>query len=641
METRRPLDGIRVLELAQVVAGPFCGTLMAEFGAEVIKTEMPGKGDDLRRLGPSEDGASYWFAVDNRNKKLMTLDLRTSKGQEIVRRLVPKVDVVLENFRPGVLEKWGLGWDALHALNPRLIMARITAFGQTGPLRQGPGYAAIGSAFGGTWYVSGHADRPPARPTPVYPDYLTGLFTAFGVMAALRHRDATGEGQWIDAALYESAFRIMEYTTTFYGRQGVVRERGGLQHAGWPGGAFETLDHRWIVFTAPAQHLFERLCVMLGQPDLPNAPRCAPRARSDRAPAHARGLRPLGGDLRRRGQPARPARGRAPRSAARRRPRPGRRRSRLRHGPSYAPPRRGGRARDRRGFQRGHGREGARQARLGARPVRGARSHAAAAVRGSRLRSRPELPGARPPRRRRDLLRGVPARVSRRRVRARLVVSSCNDAARDPGPLHRSGDGARSPSRQHREPVVGLRDGGRPERAGPRAHERARGRRCPGRPLAESREIPRLATTAAHAAAALSWEPWNKEDEHDPHRDPGPRRRARHRLCRQSSLLAPGRPRPVRLRARQRRLCRRRPAGATRRGHAEGLSRLHARHRLAARGGGHADTGSVPRARERRGDAGPAVAHQRAERGRRGGPLPAGQQLEPASTQGADRTTSA
>src|SRR5438552_405358 len=275
METRRPLDGIRVLELAQVVVGPFCGTLMAEFGAEVIKTEMPGKGDDLRRLGPSEDGVSYWFAVDNRNKKLMTLDLRTPKGQEIVRRLVPTVDVVLENFRPGVLEKWGLGWETLRALNPRLVMARITAFGQTGPLRQGPGYAAIGSAFGGTWYVSGHADRPPARPTPVYPDYLTGLFTAFGVMAALRHRDAAGEGQWIDAALYESAFRIMEFTTTFYGRQGVVRERGGLQHAGWPGGAFETLDHRWIVFTAPAQHLFERLCVMLGQPDLPNDPRFA------------------------------------------------------------------------------------------------------------------------------------------------------------------------------------------------------------------------------------------------------------------------------------------------------------------------------------------------------------------------------
>src|SRR5215831_5209303 len=163
METRRPLNGLRVLELAQVVAGPFCGTLMAEFGAEVIKTEMPGKGDDLRRLGPSEDGVSYWFAVDNRNKKLMTLDLRTPKGQDIVRRLVPNVDVVLENFRPGVLEKWELGWETLHALNPRLVMARITAFGQTGPLRQGPGYAAIGSAFGGTWYVNGPADRPPAR----------------------------------------------------------------------------------------------------------------------------------------------------------------------------------------------------------------------------------------------------------------------------------------------------------------------------------------------------------------------------------------------------------------------------------------------------------------------------------------------
>ena len=275
MNARPPLDGIRVLELAQVVAGPFCGTLMAEFGAEVIKTEMPGKGDDLRRLGPGEDGSSYWYAVDNRNKKVMTLDLRQPKGQEIVRKLVPLSDVVLENFRPGVLERWGLGWDELYRLNPRLVMARITAFGQTGPLRQGPGFAAIASAFGGTWYLNGHADRPPARPTPVYPDYLTGLFTAFGVMAALRHRDATGEGQWIDAALYESAFRVLEYTTTAYGRKGIVRERGSLQHSGWPGGAFETKDGRWIVFTAPAQHLFERLCAMIGRPDLPRDPRFA------------------------------------------------------------------------------------------------------------------------------------------------------------------------------------------------------------------------------------------------------------------------------------------------------------------------------------------------------------------------------
>ena len=279
----RPLDGIRVLELAQVVAGPFCGTLMAEFGAEVIKTEMPGRGDDLRRLGPAEQGHSYWFAVDNRNKKLITLDLHVPKGQDIVKKLVAQCDVVLENFRPGVLEKWGLGWDALHAINPRLVMARITAFGQTGPLNQGPGYAAIGSAFGGTWYVNGHADRPPARPTPVYPDYMTGLFTAFGVMAALRHRDRTGEGQWIDAALYESAFRVMEYTTTAYARQKIVRERGGVQHAGWPGGAFETLDGKWVVFTAPAQHLFDRLCAMIGQPDLPKEPRFA---RATERPKH-------------------------------------------------------------------------------------------------------------------------------------------------------------------------------------------------------------------------------------------------------------------------------------------------------------------------------------------------------------------
>ena len=258
-----------MLELAQIVAGPFCGALMAEFGADVIKTEMPGKGDDLRRLGPAEGDVSYWYAIDNRGKRVMTLDLRTKKGQEIVRRLVPSCDVVLENFRPGVLESWGIGWEALHAINPRMVMARITAFGQTGPLRDGPGFAAIASAFGGTWYVNGHADRPPARPTPVYPDYLTGLFTAFGVMAALRHRDATGEGQWIDSALYESAFRILEYTVPAFGRMGRVRERGSLQHSGWPGGAFETKDGRWIVFTAPAQHLFERLCAMIGQPGLP------------------------------------------------------------------------------------------------------------------------------------------------------------------------------------------------------------------------------------------------------------------------------------------------------------------------------------------------------------------------------------
>lgn len=270
----RPLQDIRVLELAQIVAGPFCGVLMAEFGAEVIKVEMPGRGDDVRRMGPSEGDCNYWWALENRNKKTMTLDLHLPQGQEIVRRLVAHCDVVLENFRPGVLERWQLGWEDLSRINPRLIMARITAFGQTGPRRNGPGFAAIGSAFGGTWYLNGASpDEAPVRPTPVYPDYLTGLFTAYGVMVALRHRDRTGEGQWIDAALYESAFRIMEYTTTAYGRQGIVRKRGGLQHVAWPGGARQTKDGHWVAFTAPAQHLFERLCTMLGQPELPRDPR--------------------------------------------------------------------------------------------------------------------------------------------------------------------------------------------------------------------------------------------------------------------------------------------------------------------------------------------------------------------------------
>jgi formyl-CoA transferase len=285
-EGRLPLAGIRVLELAQIVAGPFCGALMAEFGADVIKVEMPGRGDDVRRMGPSEEDVGYWWAVENRNKKVITLDLHHPKGQEIVQRLVPQVDVVTENFRPGTLERWHLGWEDLSRVNPRLIMARITAFGQTGPRRHGPGFAAIGSAFGGNWYLTGPPDRPPARPTPVYPDYLTGLFTAFGILVALRHRDATGEGQWIDAALYESAFRIMEYTPSWYGRQGMVRERGGRQHVGWPGGACQTKDGRWVAYTVPAQHLFERLCNMIGQPDLPQDERYATaKARAEHIPA--------------------------------------------------------------------------------------------------------------------------------------------------------------------------------------------------------------------------------------------------------------------------------------------------------------------------------------------------------------------
>jgi crotonobetainyl-CoA:carnitine CoA-transferase CaiB-like acyl-CoA transferase len=237
-------------------------------------------------MGPGEDGIGYWWAQENRGKKVFTLDLHHAKGQEIVKQLVSQVDVVLENFRPGVLEKWNLGWEDLSQINPRLIMGRITAFGQTGPRSHGPGFAAIGSAFGGTWFLNGTPDQPPMRPSPVYPDYLTGLFMAFGVMAALRHRDNTGEGQWIDGALYESAFRITEYSSTFFGRQGVVRERGSRQHVGWPGAACLTKDGHWVAYTAPAQHLFERLCTMIGQPELPKDEKfTTAEARSENLPA--------------------------------------------------------------------------------------------------------------------------------------------------------------------------------------------------------------------------------------------------------------------------------------------------------------------------------------------------------------------
>lgn len=271
MQGRRlPLEGVRVLELAAIVAGPFCGALMAEFGAEVLKTELPHRGDDLRRMGPSEGDCGFWWAVENRGKKVFTLDLHHPKAQQIVRQLVPLCDVVIENFRPGTLERWNLGWEELSRINPRLIMARVTTFGQTGPRSKEPGFAAIGAAFGGSWFLNGFPDRPPVQPRPVYPDYLTGLFTAFGILVALRHRDATGEGQYIDSALYESTFRTLEYTTTAYGKQGFIRERGGRQHVSWPGGACQTRDGHWVAFTAPAQHLFERLCAMLGHPELPH-----------------------------------------------------------------------------------------------------------------------------------------------------------------------------------------------------------------------------------------------------------------------------------------------------------------------------------------------------------------------------------
>src|SRR5512143_1772377 len=204
-ELRGPLAGVRVLDIGTRIAAPFAATLLADFGAEVIKVELPGGGDFLRSIGPFVDGYSLFFAVENRNKKSITLDLRKPRGQEVFKRLVAVSDVVIENFQPGTLEAWGLGYDELRAVKPSIILSRASVYGQSGPYRDRPGLDRNGIAFGGLLYLTGYPDQPPVRPGVIVSDYLTGVFNAFGVLMALYHRDAHGgAGQSIDLALYES-----------------------------------------------------------------------------------------------------------------------------------------------------------------------------------------------------------------------------------------------------------------------------------------------------------------------------------------------------------------------------------------------------------------------------------------------------
>src|SRR5688572_28899908 len=195
--TPSALAGLTVLDLATFVAAPFCCTLLGEFGADVIKVEQPGRGDDLRRLGtPARAGLSYWWLVESRNKKSITCNLREPDGQALIKRLAASADIVAENFRPGTMERWGLGWDELRAVNAPLVMVRISAFGQTRPYRERPGLGRIAAAMGGLSYLSGYPDRPPVTPgTPTIPHYLAGALAAFGALAAIEHRRRTGEGQ--------------------------------------------------------------------------------------------------------------------------------------------------------------------------------------------------------------------------------------------------------------------------------------------------------------------------------------------------------------------------------------------------------------------------------------------------------------
>ena len=273
-----PLGGIRVLDLSRVLAGPWCGMVLGDFGAEVIKVELPGSGDFMRGIGPFDaDGYSLWWAVEGRNKQSITLDLRKARGQELFRALVRHADVVVENFQPGTLEEWGLGPDVLAGENPNLILTRASVYGQTGPYRDRPGLDRNGIGFGGLLYLTGYPDRPPVRPGIIISDYLTGVFNALAIMLALYHRDVhRGGGQTVDLALYESVFRILEHTLPAYDRLGIVRGREGnrLKNSA-PLDNWETADGQFICIVAAGDGLFPRLARAMGREDLLRDPRFA------------------------------------------------------------------------------------------------------------------------------------------------------------------------------------------------------------------------------------------------------------------------------------------------------------------------------------------------------------------------------
>ena len=260
-----PLAGIRVLELGQLIAGPFCGQLLGDFGAEVIKIEAPDRPDPARDWGAVKvNDESVFWAIIARNKKSVTLNLRLEKGQEILKRLVSTADVLVENFRPGTLEKWGLSPEILHQINPRLVITRVSGYGQTGPESHKPGYAAVGEAKGGLRYVIGEPDRPPSRAGVSLGDSMTGTFAALGTMMALFHREKSGRGQVVDAAIYESVMAFMESLLPEYALAGHTRERtGGILPRIAPSGAYPCSDGM-VIIGANQDTLFERLAKMIG-----------------------------------------------------------------------------------------------------------------------------------------------------------------------------------------------------------------------------------------------------------------------------------------------------------------------------------------------------------------------------------------
>ncbi|MGD9943847.1 MAG: CaiB/BaiF CoA transferase family protein [Burkholderiaceae bacterium] len=267
------LEGIKVLELGQLIAGPFAARMLAEFGAEVIKIEAPDGGDPLRNWRLIHDGTSVWWASQSRNKKSVTLDLRQPEAHELVRRLVRDADVLVENFRPGTLEGWGLGWDDLHAINPRLIMLRVSGYGQTGPYRDLPGFGVVAEAMGGLRHLSGEPGRTPVRVGVSIGDSLSALHGVIGVLLALRARERSGRGQMIDVALYESVFNMMESLLPEYSVFGEVRQPAGSSLPGIaPSNAYRCADGKYALIAGNGDSIYRRLMTAIGRNDLGSDP---------------------------------------------------------------------------------------------------------------------------------------------------------------------------------------------------------------------------------------------------------------------------------------------------------------------------------------------------------------------------------
>ena len=272
----RPLTGLRVLEMGALIAGPFCTKILAEFGADVVKIEPPGHGDPLRKWRYLKDGTSVWWHVQSRNKQSITVDLREADGQAIARALAERADIVVENFRPGTLEGWGLGYEALAAKNPGLVMVRISGYGQTGPYHERPGFGVIGEAMGGLRHVTGTPDRPPSRVGVSIGDTLSALYGVIGAMFALEHRRKTGVGQMIDVALYESVFSVMESLLPEFDAFGAVRERTGSILPGIaPTSAYRCNDGIYVLIAGNGDSIFRRLCGAMGRDDLAADPSLA------------------------------------------------------------------------------------------------------------------------------------------------------------------------------------------------------------------------------------------------------------------------------------------------------------------------------------------------------------------------------